>query len=224
MTIPGSGGVIQPPGGVPPRILAEWRSAEERLYPVVMVRPDLYQRSVELVRKVADELASCADVAALVAAWPEAGDVVYRASATALLPLGDLDVNLVAGAAFSLRYRELAGRAARGERIGRVREAAERGGGWVIVGESGTMATAAMVPWTRLEMHVPSGVGLRQTIEADPETGASRFRLEVVRLDPATGDWVGPPEEVAVEESFEDRAEWMAAVEARRRDVEAGSG
>jgi hypothetical protein len=42
------------PGDVPAQVLGEWQSAEERLYPVVMVRPDLYQRSVELVRAVAD--------------------------------------------------------------------------------------------------------------------------------------------------------------------------
>jgi len=30
------------PGGIPPQLLSDWKSAEERLYPVVMVRPDLY--------------------------------------------------------------------------------------------------------------------------------------------------------------------------------------
>ena len=40
------------PGGVPPQLLSDWKSAEERLYPVVMVRPDLYERSVRMVRVV----------------------------------------------------------------------------------------------------------------------------------------------------------------------------
>lgn len=210
------------PGNVPPQVLSEWASAEERLYPVVMVRPDLYQRAVELVRQVADALASCADIPALVEAWPEAADIVYRTSSLALLPLADLDVNLLAGAAFSMRYRELAGPAARAERLARLAEAAERGEGWVLVSEMGSPATAAMVPWVRLEMHVPSGVGLRQTVEADPDSGAARFGLEVVHLDPATGDQLGPVEEVAVEESFTNRSEWLAAVDAHRRKVEAG--
>jgi len=46
------------PGGVPPQLLSDWRAAEERLYPVVMVRPDLYERAVRMVRVVTDELAA----------------------------------------------------------------------------------------------------------------------------------------------------------------------
>ena len=210
------------PGDVPPRVLGEWQSAEERLYPVVMVRPDLYQRSVELVRAVADELRSCTDVAALVTAWGEAADVVYRASSAALLPLADLDHGLLAGAAFMLRYRELAWPAARDDRIKRVREAAERGDPWVKVDETGSRETAAMMPWSWVEMHVPTGTGLRQTIEADQDTGAARYRLEVVALDRETGDALPGTGEPSLEETFADQAEWALAVEARRRQIAAG--
>jgi hypothetical protein len=78
-----------------------------------------------------------------------------------------------------------------------------------------------MVPWSWIEMHVPTGAGLRQTLEADPSTGAPRYSLEVVPLDPATGDrLVTPPDIVAVEESFDDPAEWMVAVETRRAQIE----
>jgi hypothetical protein len=212
------------PAGVPAEVLSQWSSAEERLYPVIMLRPDLYQRAVELVRKVADELGSCTDLAALVAAWPDATDIVYRASAVALMPLADLDINLVAGAGFSLRYRELAGPAVRAERLARLAAAAEEeGGAWVLVSETGSPASAGVVPWVRLEIHVPTGAGLIQTVEADPQTGAPRFRLEVVRLDPGSGEPLGPADDLAMEESFDDRAEWMAAIEARRRQLEAGS-
>ena len=211
------------PAGVPAEVLSQWSSAEERLYPVIMTRPDLYQRAVELVRKVADELDSCRDLAALVEAWPGAADIVYRASSLALMPLAELDVNLVAGAGFSMRYRELAGPAARAERLARLAAAAEAGDTWVLVSETGSLGSAGMVPWVRLEMHVPTGTGLSQTVEADPETGAAQFRLEVVRLNAATGDRRGPEDEVAAEESFEDRAEWEAAVEARRGQIESGS-
>jgi hypothetical protein len=212
------------PGDVSPRVLGEWQSAEERLYPVVMVRPDLYQRSVELVRAVADELRSCIDVPGLVAAWADAADIVYRASSVALLPLADLDHGLLAGAAFMLRYRELAWPAARQDRTNRVRQAAERGDAWVQVDETGSKEMAGMMPWTWVEMHVPTGAGLRQTIEADPDTGAPRYRLEVVRLDRQTGDPLPGTAGPSMEESFDDRAEWMAAVEARRRHIDANHG
>ncbi len=172
------------PDGVPAEILSQWSSAEERLYPVVMTRPDLYQRAVELVRKVADELDSCRDLAALVKAWPDAADIVYRASSLALMPLAELDVNLIAGAGFCMRYRELAGPAARSERLARLAAAAEAGDTWVLVSEIGSLASAGMVPWVRLEMHVPTGTGINQTVESDLDTGAAHFRLEVVKPGP----------------------------------------
>jgi hypothetical protein len=209
------------PGGIPPQLLSDWKSAEERLYPVVMVRPDLYERSVRMVRVVTDELARCLDLAALVEAWSGAAEIVHRAATEAGLDLDELDAGLIAGAGFSMRYRELAGAASRSERLGRIRAAAEAGEPWVRVQEIGSKETAGMVPWTWVEMHVPTGAGIQQTLEADPMTGAPRYSLEVVPLDPATGDRLPVPADVVgVEESFTDPTEWMAAVEARRAQIE----
>lgn len=209
------------PGGVPPKLLSDWKTAEERLYPVVMVRPDLYERSVQMVRAVADELAGCLNLAALAEAWDSAADVVHRAATEAGLDLEGLDAGLLAGAGFSMRYRELATAAARSQRLGRIRAAAEAGEAWVRVEEIGSRETAGMAPWTWVEMHVATGAGLRQTLEADPTTGAPRYSLEVVPLDPATGDHLPIPSDVVtVQETFDDPAEWMAAVEAKRAQIE----
>ena len=120
-----------------------------------------------------------------------------------------------------MRYRELAGAVARAERLGRIRAAAEAGEAWVRVEEIGSKETAGMAPWSWIEMHVGSGAGLRQTLEADPTTGAPRYGLEVVPLDPATGDRLPTPADmVTVEESFDDPTEWMSAVEAKRAQIE----
>ena len=75
-------------------------------------------------------------------------------------------------------------------------------------------------------MHVAvTGAGLRQTLEADPMTGAPRYSLEVVPLDPATGDRLPVPADVvAVEEAFSDPTEWMSAVEAKRAQIEGRDG
>ena len=209
------------PGGVPPQLLSDWKSAEERLYPVVMVRPDLYERSIRMVRATADELAGCLDVGALVQAWGGAAQIVHRAATEAGLDLEGLDAGLVAGAAFSMRYRELAASGARAGRLQRIQAAADAGEAWVRVEEIGSRETAGMVPWTWVEMHVPTGAGLRQTMEADPMTGTPLYSLEVVPLDPATGDRLPVPADVvAVEESFNDPTEWMAAVEAKRAQIE----
>lgn len=209
------------PGGVPSKLLSDWKAAEERLYPVVMVRPDLYERSVRMVRAVADELAGCLDLPALVEAWDSAAEVVHRAATEEALDLEGLDAGLLAGAGFSMRYRELATAASRAERLGRIQAAAEAGEGWVRVDEIGSRETAGMVPWTWVDMHVPSGAGLRQTLEADPTTGAPRYSLEVVPLDPATGDPLPiPPDVAAAAETFAEPTEWMAAVEAKRARIE----
>ena len=216
-TIPSRPG---PGGDSAPAALAEWRAAEERLYPIVMTRPDLYERAVQLVRQVADELMVHRDVASLVAAWPEAADVVARAASLALMSLDGLDGGLVAGSAFSLRYRELAVDEARTRRLARIEAAAAQGGGWVEVERMGSPDTAGMVPHSWVEMHVPSGTALRQTIEADPDSGTARFRVEIERRDPTTGERVEAEGGPAVEETFEDREEWVAAVGSRRREIE----
>lgn len=209
------------PGGIPPQLLSDWKAAEERLYPVVMVRPDLYERAVRMVRVVADELAGCLDLAALATAWAGAAGTVHRSAAASGLDLEGLDAGLIAGAAFSMRYRELAGAAARNERLDRIQAAAAAGEAWVRVEEIGSRETAGMMPWSWIEMHVRSGAGLRQTLEADPVTGAPRYSLEVVPLDPATGDRRPVPPDVApAGESFDDPAEWRAAVEATRARIE----
>jgi hypothetical protein len=209
------------PGGIPPQVLSDWKAAEERLYPVVMVRPDLYERAVRLVRAVTDELAGCLDLPGLAQAWSGAAEIVHRASGEAGLDLEGLDAGLIAGAGFAMRYRELAGAVARNERLARIRAAADAGEAWVRVEETGSRETAGMMPWSWVEMHGPSGLGLRQTMEADQTTGAPRYSLEVVPLDPDTGDRLPVPPDVAgVEESFEDPTEWMTAVEAKRAQIE----
>lgn len=209
------------PGGIPPRLLSDWKAAEERLYPVVMVRPDLYERAIRLVRVVTDELTGCLDLPGLANAWGGAAEIVHWAAGEAGLDLEGLDAGLIAGAGFSMRYRELAGAAARNERLARIQAAADAGEAWVRVEEIGSRETAGMMPWSWVEMHVPSGAGLRQTMEADQTTGAPRYSLEVVPLDPATGDRLPiPADVVGVEESFEDPTEWMSAVEAKRAQIE----
>jgi hypothetical protein len=186
-----------------------------------MVRPDLYERSVRLVRVVADELAGCLDMPALVEAWGGAAEIVHRAATEAGLDLEGVDAGLIAGAGFSMRYRELAAGLAVTERLNRIRAAREAGEAWVRVEEIGSKETAGMMPWTWVDMHVASGAGLRQTMEADQTTGAPRYSLEVIALDPASGDRRPVPADVvAVEESFGDPTEWMAAVEAKRAQIE----
>ncbi|MDQ4098234.1 MAG: hypothetical protein M3144_10250 [Actinomycetota bacterium] len=104
----------RPPGpfrdpDVPDELLAKWFHAEERLYPVAMVMPERYEAAVRLVGRLAEQLrASCPDLPSLVATDPEVREMAERLVSYDPLLAEDLDLDLVAGSACSIRYRELA--------------------------------------------------------------------------------------------------------------------
>jgi hypothetical protein len=205
-------------------LLASWRTAEERLYPVVMVRPDLYERAVWLVGQLAAELRqSCPDVASLVSAEPRVAAMVEQLEADNDKSLAGLDVSLIAAAACSFRYRELAVDAARDERIAAIHAAAARGERWLVVDQSGTPDSFSIIPFTKVEMHVPSGRALQQTVETDPGTGQARFLVEEVERDPRTGDRTEAASRSPHVEEFDDIDAWVLAIGERKRAVEQGS-
>ncbi len=94
---------------VPAEVLWRWFQAEERLYPVVMVMPERYEIVVSLVGRVAEQLrATCPDLPALAAADVEALELAQRLASFDPATATEIDLSLVAGAACSIRYRELA--------------------------------------------------------------------------------------------------------------------
>lgn len=94
---------------VPTELLSKWFRAEERLYPVAMVLPERYEIVVRLVGRVAEQLrASCPDLPGLVAADAESLEIARRVASFDPVTAADIDLSLIAGAACSIRYRELA--------------------------------------------------------------------------------------------------------------------
>lgn len=96
---------------VPADVLFRWFQAEERLYPVAMVMPERYEAVVRLVGRVSEQLrATCPDLATLVQTDRdgEVAEMTKRLMISDPMMASDLDVGLVAGAACSIRYRELA--------------------------------------------------------------------------------------------------------------------
>jgi hypothetical protein len=94
---------------VPAEVLWRWFQSEERLYPVVMVMPERYETVVSLVGRVAEQLrATCPDVPALAAADAGALELAQRLASFDPLTASEIDLSLVAGAACSILYRELA--------------------------------------------------------------------------------------------------------------------
>jgi hypothetical protein len=197
--------------GPPEDLARRWQQAEERLYPVVLVRPDLYEFSVRLARAVADRLASSHSEEDLTEAYAEAAELVARAAREEEIPTEDLNLNLVVDAAFSLRRREVIAEMHRAEAIRRIQVAQERGLAWAMLYETGSGFPP--MPYRRLEMHVLDGVGVHAFIEEDPDTGLPVFGVEAVQLEPATGDWAMGAPQLAERTIFDTRQTWERGVE-----------
>ncbi len=94
---------------VPAELLWRWFQAEERLYPVVMVMPERYETVVSLVGRVAEQLrTTCSDLPGLAAADADALELAQRLASFDPATATEIDLSLIAGAACSIVYRELA--------------------------------------------------------------------------------------------------------------------
>jgi hypothetical protein len=209
----------------PVELVERWNLAERRLYPVVLARPDLYERYVALVRAMADDLGNLSTPGALAAAFGEAVAQAARTAARGGIPTEGLDLEVAAGAAFALRYREVRAAAARGAVAARVQEATAKGERWVVLqepsGEHGPDPFAGSVS-SRVELHIPTGVAIHSFVELDPDTYQPRYGVEAARLDPASGELARDEEPATTPRTFDDRAAWERAVAALRRACETG--
>jgi hypothetical protein len=189
----------------------QWRRAEARIYPSVMVNAELYQQYIGVVRAVAEELRDVRSEDDLVAAWHERGDVVREVVSRSAPPmLAIMDLGAVRDAAFCHRHRELTreqGKALAAERLLRARTS---GAEWVVLFEDVTPLGSH-----RLEMHVASGRALHAAAELPLDAGKPKFTLEVVQLDP-DGAWQLDKAPAMPEQTFDTREEWEARIEQAR--------
>jgi hypothetical protein len=191
--------------------ISRWSAAEQRLYPVVLASPVGYDRYMTLVRGICDELGSVHTVDALVEAYDEGLEIAARAAHTRTLPVEGLDLDLAAGAAFCLRYREVLVESRRDEVRRRVMQARERGDEWVDIDDSPPWLQSPFPPWRRVTMHLPEGTALHLWAEESLDSPSGvEFGVEVIRLDPETGSWLS--EEPALHrETFSEYLPWEAA-------------
>lgn len=174
---------------VPAATLRSWDEAEARLFPLVLARPEEYERSLRLIQAVVARLRrDCPDIAALLACSSRGAGL----AAEAAVP-GDLAdtaagprLELIAAAACAMRYRELvADTVARARRA--AFERARAAGGWTVVEEIGDAARAPYLPYQRVEAHVPSGRAVLVSIEPDETLVGRVWRLDAAQLDPSNG-------------------------------------
>ena len=187
----------------------QWRRAEARIYPSVMVNAELYQQYIGVVRGVAEELRDVHTEDDLVVAWHERRELVRAVVSRSAPPmLALMDQASIRDAAFCHRHREITreqGKALAAERLERARiEQAE----WVVLFDDVTPLGSHT-----LEMHVRSGRALHASSELPLDARRPTFALEVVQLDPADGAWLLDKPPVMASRSFESREEWEARIE-----------
>ena len=176
---PASAGSPSPrPGAaeIPRAVLRSWDEAEARLFPTIMARPDVYQRSVTMIQRLLGRLReTCLDLPALVAAHERGGDLVADLAGEADT---GIQPDLVAAAACAMRYRELVASLAAQARLTALARARDHGRSWAVVEETGSADRAPFVPYQRIEAEVGSGRAVIISIEPDETLSRAVHRLE----------------------------------------------
>jgi hypothetical protein len=176
---------------IPAETLRSWDEAEARLFPLVMSRPEAYQRALLLIQDVLGLLRSSAqDIPALLAESGRGAALVTEATGGG--PDGrdfltGIRLDLIAAAACATRYRELRAAVADRGRAAALADARARGESWAVVEESGDQARAPYLPYHRIEAHVASGRAVIVSIEPDETLSRAVWRLDEAALDPVTG-------------------------------------
>jgi hypothetical protein len=188
-------------------VLRAWDQAEARLFPLVMARPDLYQRSVSMIQLLLAHLReTCPDLPALLAAHERGGDLVTegltgRAGAPAAGVGEDLAgeaarwaasesgprLDLIAAAACAMRYRELMASQAAQLRLEALARARDQGLSWTVVGETGSADLVPYAAYQRVEADVASGQALIISFEPDETLTRAIHRIDSGQVDLVTG-------------------------------------
>ena len=203
--------------GVHDEILRQWRTGEERLYPVVTVRPDLYETVTRLVRSLADHLGSVPDLDALVTSYRSTSrekDMADAGIDAADLP-PEIDLGLVRDAAYQFRARELAAREPVERTLRQIQRARAAGDRTVEIWGQGDREQ--WPPYRRVEMSLATGMAVAVATELDPDKMTPLYVLEAYQLDPDTDESVDEPP-IAPRREFTDPDAWReAAAELRQR-------
>jgi len=191
---------------------ARWRTAEDKLYPMVMVAPDRFRQVLEAVRALVDELRiRCQTLEDLLEVEAAPGELlaVLPADRGPMLP-----EELMVQAACGMRGREVLAAAEAERRTAVVAAARAAGQDWVVL--EGPEHLEDLIGNRRTELHLPTGRVLVATV--DPYVGEEPFQLEELVLDTAADR----PERARAAErsrSFADRAAWIAERDRWRAEI-----
>jgi hypothetical protein len=196
-----------------------WAAASERAFPAGLHQPDVYLRTTRLVGAIVQELRRRGrGIEPLLDAWRVHGDLVRRvAGSSELLSVAGLDIQAIAGAAFTIRYREVLEEVGREDRLAAL-AAAPPDTGWVVLEESGYRPGDPFVPYRRLEADARTGHALLVTTRPDEAFTGCVHLVEQGFIDLDTGGLTagGAEQDVHQARSAEERE---ALVERLRRSA-----
>ena len=182
MDSPDSGPRLPTAAHVPPAVFRSWDQAEAKIFPLVMARPEVYERALGMIADLAARLReTCPDLRALLAAHERGTELVTE-------PCPGVGPELIAAAACAMRYREIVTESAARGRLAALARARDQGHEWTVVEENGDPARAPYVPYQRVEAHVPSGRAVIVSIEPDETLVRAVYRLDAAEVDLATGE------------------------------------
>ncbi len=187
--------------------IGRWRESEDRLYPVVTVRPELYEVAIGVVRSLADHLDGVPDLDALVTSYlasNPAGDLEAAGIERESLP-PELEVDMMRDAAYQVRSRELVQRASQEGAELALERARRAGEPTAVLWTNGD--NELMPPYRRVEMSLATGFAVSVSAEYNPDTMQPLYVLEGFQLDPDTGAGAEP---LAPRREFDDPDTWKA--------------
>ncbi|MSV44196.1 MAG: hypothetical protein F2911_12120 [Actinobacteria bacterium] len=195
-------------------LAARLTAAEGQIFPLVMVDPERYQRAVTLIGLLSqyftERAASLSELAqARVDAVAMARDLASRQA----LVTSDLDLDVVADAAMSQRFRSLLVLEVRDQADARLEDARRAGLAWVVMSEPDAASLGMSPHHEWIDVHIATRTELVRTITMDLDTGSPSFSITVSGPDGAQPTVMYP-----------DRQEWLRAAESVRETVEAENG
>lgn len=188
--------------------IVRWRESEGRLYPVVTVRPELYQVAIGVVRSLADHLDGVPDLDALVTSYlasNPAADLEAAGIERGSLP-PELDAGMVRDAAYQVRSRELVQRASQEDAELAIDRARRAGQSTAVLWANG--GNELTPPYRRVEMSLATGFAVSVSTEYNPDTMQPLYVLEGFQLDPDSGAGAEP---LSPRREFDDPDAWKAA-------------
>lgn len=177
-------------------LFPSWNAAAERAFGAGIHQPEIYLRLTRLAAAVVAELRAAGRGAGpLVAAWHERHELVGRVAGA---EVAGLDVEVVAGAAFAMRYREVLSEITLDDRLAALAAAGPEAG-WVVLEESGHAEGDPFVPYRRLEADPRTGRALLVTAVPDESFTRCVHTVEEGYIDLTTGALTqgGTPQEAA---------------------------